>query len=146
MPPHQSIRRRAPLSVAQASSSWPVYHGDGAHTGNDTTEPALLPAHQAWHTDLDQNVYGQPVVAQGRVIAATENDTVYALDAHDGRVLWRVHVGTPVTNVNAQVGCGNIDPLGITSTLVIDMKANEGFVVAAIQDANKVIHHQRAGP
>jgi outer membrane protein assembly factor BamB len=132
-------------SAAQASNSWPVYHGDGAHTGNDTTEPALLPSHQAWRTTLDQAVYGQPVVSGGRVIAATENNTVYALDAHDGRMLWRVHVGTPVTNVVAQVGCGNIDPLGITSTPVIDTKTNEVFVVAAIQDANKVIHHQLVG-
>ncbi len=132
-------------AVANAASSWPVYHGDGAHTGNDTSEPALLPSHQAWKTSLDQNVYGQPVAFQGRVIAATENNTVYAMDAHDGRVLWRVHVGTPVTNVVAQVGCGNIDPLGITSTPVIDTNTNEVFVVAAIQDANKVIHHQVVG-
>jgi polyvinyl alcohol dehydrogenase (cytochrome) len=131
--------------AANAASTWPVYHGDGAHTGNDTSAPALLPSHQAWKTGLDQNVYGQPVVAQGRVVAVTENNTVYALDAHDGRVLWRVHVGTPVTNVVAQVGCGNIDPLGITSTPVIDTNANEVFVVAAIQDSFKVIHHQLVG-
>jgi len=132
-------------SAANAASSWPIYHGNAAHTGNDTSEPALVPSHQAWQTNLDQNVYGQPVVFAGRVIAATENDTVYALDANDGRVLWRVHVGTPVTNVVSQVGCGDIDPLGITSTPVINPTANEVFVVAAIQDANKVIHHQLIG-
>jgi outer membrane protein assembly factor BamB len=160
MPSRESISRRVVLSIAlittlalvgwqasaaHAASTWPTYHGNSAHTGNDTTEPALLPSHQAWKAALDQNVYGQPVVFAGRVIAATENNTVYALDAHDGRVLWRVHVGTPVTNVIAQVGCGNIDPLGITSTPVVDTRANEVFVVAAIQDANKVIHHQLVG-
>jgi polyvinyl alcohol dehydrogenase (cytochrome) len=134
-----------PSATANAASTWTTYHGNAAHTGNDTTEPALLPSHQAWRTTLDQSVYGQPVVAQGRVIAATENDTVYALDAHDGRVLWRMHVGTPVTNVISQVGCGDIDPLGITSTPVIDAKRNEVFVVAANQDANKVIHHELVG-
>ena len=107
--------------------------------------PSLFPTKPAWTTNLDQNVYGQPVVFGGRVIAVTENDTVYALDAHDGHVLWRVHVGTPVTNVVSQVGCGNIDPLGITSTPVIDTTRNEVFVVAANQDANKVIHHQLIG-
>jgi len=132
-------------AAAGAGSSWPQYHGNAAHTGNDTSEPSLLPAHVAWTTNLDQNVYGQPVVFAGRVIAATENDTVYALDAHNGRVLWRVHVGTPVTGVVGQVGCGNIDPLGITSTPVIDTSRHEVFVVAANQDAYRVIHHQLIG-
>ncbi len=130
---------------AYAASTWPTYHGDAAHTGNDTTDAGLLPVHHAWTTGLDQNVYGQPVVDGGRVIAATENNSVYALDAHDGRILWRVHVGTPVTGVVGQVGCGNIDPLGITSTPVVDAARHEVFVVAAIQDANKVIHHQLVG-
>ena len=132
-------------AAAGAGDTWPTYHGNAARTGNDTSEPSLLPAHRAWTTGLDQSVYGQPVVFAGRVIAATENDTVYALDAHDGRVLWRVHVGTPVTNVVGQVGCGNIDPLGITSTPVIDTAAHEVFVVAANQDAFRVIHHQLIG-
>jgi polyvinyl alcohol dehydrogenase (cytochrome) len=132
-------------TVARASSTWPVYNGNAAHSGDDTTEPALLPAHHAWTTGLDQNVYGQPVVFAGRVIAATENDTVYALDAHDGHILWRVHVGTPVTNVVSQVGCGDIDPLGVTSTPVIDTAKHEVFVVAANQDANRVIHHELIG-
>jgi polyvinyl alcohol dehydrogenase (cytochrome) len=163
MPPFvsrpRSFRRLAPATVAavaalclvgwaaaaDAGTSWPTYHGNAAHTGNDTSEPSLLPAHRAWSTNLDQSVYGQPVVFAGRVIAATENDSVYALDAHDGRALWRVHVGTPVTGVVGQVGCGNIDPLGITSTPVIDTAAHEVFVVAAIQDSFKVIHHQLIG-
>jgi outer membrane protein assembly factor BamB len=140
-----SLITAASSLAAGASSSWPTYHGNAAHTGNDTTEPALLPAHHAWSVHLDQNVYGQPVVFGGRVIAATENDSVYALDAHDGRVLWRVHVGTAMTNVAGQVGCGNIDPLGITSTPVIDTARHEVFVVAANQDANRVIHHQLVG-
>jgi polyvinyl alcohol dehydrogenase (cytochrome) len=132
-------------AAAGAGSSWPTYLGNAAHTGNDTSGPSLLPAHRAWTTNLDQNVYGQPVVFAGRVIAATENNTVYALDAHDGRMLWRVHAGAPVTGVVGQVGCGNIDPLGITSTPVIDTARHEVFVVAAIQDAYKVIHHQLIG-
>lgn len=131
--------------AAGAADSWPTYNGNRAHTGTVTGAPSLLPAHRAWTTNLDQHVYGQPVVSAGRVIAATENNTVYAMDAHDGRVLWRVHVGTPVTGVLGQVGCGNIDPLGVTSTPVIDTAAHEVFVVAAIQDAFRLIHHQLIG-
>jgi polyvinyl alcohol dehydrogenase (cytochrome) len=132
-------------SVASAGPVWVVYHGNAARTGNDTSEPALLPLHQAWKAALDGSVYAQPLVVAGRVFAVSENDTVYALDAHDGHVLWHRHVGTPMTNVVSQVGCGNIDPLGITSTPVIDAIRNVVFVVGAIQDANKVIHHQLFG-
>ena len=132
-------------SVASAGPVWVVYHGNAARTGNDTTEPSFLPLRQAWKAALDGRVYAQPLVVAGRVFAVTENDTVYALDAHDGHVLWQRHVGTPMTNVVAQVGCGNIDPLGITSTPVINATANIAFVVATIQDANQIIHHQLIG-
>ncbi|HYL52688.1 MAG TPA: PQQ-binding-like beta-propeller repeat protein [Acidimicrobiia bacterium] len=130
---------------AFAGSSWPVYHGDGQRTGNDTTEPGLLPLHGAWSATLDGAVYGQPVVFAGRVFAATENDTVYALDAHDGHVLWARHAGLAMTNVHGQVGCGNIDPLGITSSMVIDMASKTLFAVATIQDSFGHIHHQLEG-
>ena len=122
-----------------------MYHGDAARTGDDTTGPALLPLRVAWHAGLDGNVYAQPLVVAGRVIVVTENDSVYALDAHNGRVLWRRQVGRPVTNVAAQVGCGNIDPLGITSTPVINQVLNRVYVVAAVQDATDRIHHQLVG-
>jgi outer membrane protein assembly factor BamB len=130
---------------AFAGSSWPVYHGDGLRTGHDTTEPGLLPLHSAWSATLDGAVYGQPVVFAGRVFAATENDTVYALDAHDGRVLWARHVARAMTNVPGQVGCGNVDPLGITSTMVIDMASKTLFAVATVQDSFGHIHHQLVG-
>jgi outer membrane protein assembly factor BamB len=130
---------------AFGGTTWPVYHGNAARTGNDTTEPNLRPLHTAWTAPLDQHVYAQPLVWAGRVYAATENNTVYALDAHDGHVLWARHLGSPVSPVRAQVGCGNIDPLGITSTPVIDTSTHTIFVLAAIQDANKQIHHQLVG-
>ena len=119
---------------------WPTYHHDAARTGNDTAAPALLPIARAWSTPLDGALYAQPVVLDGRVIAATENDTVYALDGHDGHVLWSTHVGTPVTGIVGLAGCGDIDPLGITSTPVVDVNTNEIFVVA--ESATGGVHHQ----
>src|SRR5690348_7838018 len=92
---------------ACASPQWLTYHHDPARTG-DVAAGRLLPVRHAWNAKLDGAVYGQPVVVSGRVIAATERNTVYGLDAHDGHVMWARHVGAPMTNVVAQVGCGNI--------------------------------------
>jgi len=39
-------------------------------------------------------VYGQPLIVGDRVFAATENDTVYALNSATGAVVWSAHVGT----------------------------------------------------
>jgi outer membrane protein assembly factor BamB len=105
----------------------------------------MLPLHSAWKAALDGKVYAQPLVAAGRVYVATENDSIYALDAHDGHVLWHRHLGPAMTNVVSQVGCGNIDPLGITSTPVIGPVRNIIFMVETVQDGPDVIHHQLVG-
>jgi outer membrane protein assembly factor BamB len=64
---------------------------------------------------LDGQVYASPIVAAGRTIVATENDSVYAFDAAN-RQLWRRHLGRP--SPAGERPCGNIDPLGITGTPV----------------------------
>ncbi|MDQ1481111.1 MAG: hypothetical protein QOI44_1972 [Actinomycetota bacterium] len=132
-------------AVASAGPNWPTVGGNSQRTGNAPSEPNLRPLHNAWNAALDASVYAQPLAFGGRVYTATENNSVYALDPHDGTVLWKRHVGTPVTNVPAQVGCGNVDPLGILSTPVIDTAHNTIYVVATIQDSFRHIHHQLVG-
>src|SRR5207244_12806446 len=83
---------------------------------------------RAWRARLDGAVYGQPLVVGAAVLAGTENDTVYALDAGSGRVRWSSHLGTPVPA--SSLPCGNIDPLGITGTMVYDPDSGLVFVVA----------------
>ena len=74
-------------------------------------------------------MYGEPLVADGRVVAATENDTVYALAANSGKVLWSRHLATPVPS--SDLPCGDISPeVGITGTPVIDLARQEIFVDA----------------
>ncbi|MGO9500545.1 MAG: PQQ-binding-like beta-propeller repeat protein [Streptosporangiaceae bacterium] len=82
-----------------------------------------------WSRRLDGAVYGQPLVIGGVVVAVTENDSVYGLRRSTGQVLWRAHVGTP-TPLSAQ-HCGDISPLGITSTPVSDRA--DGLVYAVAQ-------------
>ena len=120
----------ATLLPAHASAAnWPTFHGDNTRQGNDSSDPGLASAAGVWTSSpLDGSLYAQPVVVGGQVIAATENNTVYALAASNGAVQWSRHLGAPRTS---SFPCGNINPLGITSTPVID--GGNVFVVAEIQ-------------
>jgi outer membrane protein assembly factor BamB len=100
------------------SASWATYHGNLARTGVDTTSPSLGNVHRTWTRQLDAPVYGEPLAVGKRVYVATENDTVYALSARNGKVAWRRHLGTPVDA--STLPCGNIFPVtGITGTPAI---------------------------
>jgi polyvinyl alcohol dehydrogenase (cytochrome) len=133
--------------LAAAGPTWTTYHGDLSRSGVDSNEAALDPLSSGWTDTLDNAaVYGQPVVAEGRVFVATENDDVYALRADTGQVLWSASIGAPLIGVSGQVGCGNIDPLGITSTPVIDMANETLYVVGEVSTGGKLpIHHQLVG-
>jgi outer membrane protein assembly factor BamB len=113
---------------APAAGDWPTYHLDNARDGNATGLASLSTLSVDWKTSLDGKVYGQPLVVNGRVFAATENDTVYALDPHTGAVVWSTHVGAP--EPLSDLPCGDISPLGITSTMVYDPGTNRVFAVA----------------
>ncbi len=72
------------------------------------------------------DIYAQPLYIEGgpngkaMVIAVTESNTVYALDAADGSVLWQTFVGTNIQP--ASLDCGDlIFPLGITGTPIVDL-------------------------
>jgi outer membrane protein assembly factor BamB len=60
-------------------------------------------------------------------------------------VLWSTSLGPPLTDVSATAGCGNIDPLGITSTGVIDPATGTVYVVGEVRDGHGGVHHRLAG-
>src|SRR6266849_2576107 len=113
------------------SSDWPTYHQHNARTGFVAGVPAPTSLTNLWQQPLDGAVYAEPLVVDGEVIVATENDTLYALDASSGQVQWHTTVGTPVPL--SDLPCGNIDPLGITGTPVYDPQTGLVFAVAEIQ-------------
>src|SRR6266496_3296277 len=78
----------AGYSRQQAASDWPTYHRDNARTGDAVDLAPLGTLGVAWQATLDGAVYGQPLVVGGQILAATENDTVYALDPATGAVRW----------------------------------------------------------
>jgi hypothetical protein len=113
-----------------ATRSWTVYHGDPLGTGADGSGVTFSPPNHAWTSPvLDGQVYGEPLEATGRVYVATENDTIYALAANTGAVLWFKHVGTPVPS--SLLPCGDISPtVGITGTPVLDVGRGAIYAVA----------------
>ena len=89
---------------------------------------------------ISGNVYAQPLYVENgpggasMVIVVTESNNVYALNALTGAVIWQRNVGAPVT---AGLPCGNINPLGITGTPVVDLASRSLFFDAMIDGATK---------
>jgi outer membrane protein assembly factor BamB len=109
-------------------------------TGWDPNEPTLTPAAvkggsfgQIFSTAVNGSVYGQPLVIGSTVIAATENNWVYGLNAATGAVLWQTFLGTPY-NITF---CKDIVPnIGVTSTPVYDPSSGRVYVLALVHEAS----------
>ena len=100
------------------AANWPTYHANLARTAIDRTSPPLGQPRRIWSKHLDGQVYAEPLVLGNRVYAATENNTVYALNARNGQIAWKRHLGTPVQA--STLPCGGIQPVtGITGTPAI---------------------------
>ena len=136
----------APTQVADViGQEWLGYHSDDARTGALPADNALDHLRQEWSTTLTGGVHNQPVAADNRIIVADESNHVSALNVRTGTVLWRVSLGTPLTHVVKYAGCGDLDPLGITSTPVIDDATDVVYVVGEVQTSLGHVHHQLEG-
>jgi hypothetical protein len=85
---------------------------------------------------ISGHVYAQPLYIEGgpngpMVIAVTESNNVYALHADTGTEIWhRTDIGTPAPQGSP---CpGNILPVGITGTPVVDLPSRSLFFDALI--------------
>ena len=131
----------APVRTAPSpspTSAWTTYHHDAARTGVADDQAAIGRVRKAWQSPaLDGDIYAQPLVVGGHVIAATEANSVYAFDAATGGQAWRAQLGPPVNG--GSLPCGNIDPSGITGTPVIDPASNTLYAVAFLAAGT---HHE----
>ena len=115
-----------------------TYHNDNARTGQNLSETILTPASvnssafgKRSFFPVDGKVDAQPLFVSALAIpglgahdvlyAVTEHDSVYALDAGTGGVLWRTStLGVGETTSDTR-GCSQVTPeIGITATPVID--------------------------
>src|SRR5215831_18594849 len=80
---------------------------------------------------ISGEVYAQPLYIEGgpsgaMVIAVTESNNVYALNAVSGSIIWQRNVGPPVPF--ADLDCPpKFDVLGITGTPVVDLASRALF-------------------
>ena len=117
------------VSTASVGGDWTTYHGDNARTGYQKVAN-FTSVTRGWNsTTLDGIIFAEPLVYGGDVFIATENNSVYALNAQTGSVVWRTNLGPPV--VANQLPCGDIEPVaGITGTPVIDPTTGILYVVS----------------
>jgi hypothetical protein len=128
------------LVSTAAALSVLTYHGRADRSGNFTV-PELswerartLRLETAFAPRFEGHLYAQPLywkppgAASGVVIVATESNTVSAIDAASGSALWTRSLGRPVPL--SAFACGNIDPLGITGTPVIDQAGGSLYLNA----------------
>ena len=155
------IRRLLATNITQ-------YHDDSQSTGANLTETQLTPSNvnpadfgQLYNTPLDGQVYAEPLVLtnvtinavptrsgapgiyNSVVLVATQHDSLYAINAANGAILWQrtfldttnsndfLPGATSVTTIpNADTGSDDINPeVGITSTPVIDASNNIIYVL-----------------
>jgi outer membrane protein assembly factor BamB len=116
----------SPSAASSAAADWPAYDRTAERSGVSVSSPALVAVRHSWTASVDGAVYAQPLVVGSEVIVATENDSVYALSASDGAVIWTRHLASPVP---AGLPCGNINPSGITGTPVADPATGRLWVV-----------------
>jgi hypothetical protein len=138
-----------------------TYHNDNSSTGQNLTETVLTPSNvnsstfgKLFSTSVDGQVYAQPLYDPGVnittetnqgthnvVFVATEHDSLYAIDANNGTILWRdsllyaVHGGTVTSVPNSDTSSGSLKPeIGVTATPVIDPSTGVLYVEAKTKE------------
>jgi iron transport multicopper oxidase len=104
---------------------------DGWYPEEQSLTPQLVSSGefgQLWSDAVEGQVYAQPLVANGVLLVATENNKVYGLNPATGATLWGpLSLGTPWKA--ADIGCGDLTPnVGVTSTPVIDPATNTAYL------------------
>jgi hypothetical protein len=119
---------------------------DTLRTGWDPAEPSLSPSTvtssnfgQLFAAKVQGQVYAQPLVIGNTVVASTEDDWVYGLDAATGAIKWSQNFG-PAWPAST-VGCADLTPnLGNTSTGVYDPSGNVVYLTTKVNDGPDANH------
>jgi hypothetical protein len=143
------------------------YRGTAANNGENLGETVLTPANvnlnsfgKRFSTTLDGGqIYAEPLYVSNAqvtvagtttthnvVYVATELDSLYAVDANNGKVLWHDSFINPANGItpipSAVINTTDLAPnIGITSTPVIDPVTNTIYVSAATKEVVGTANH-----
>jgi outer membrane protein assembly factor BamB len=136
---------------ANAQVNVTQYHNhssrDGLYIDSAFTQSAAanLARDMSFDGTIVGNVYAQPLYIEGgpngpMVIAVTESNNVYALDATTGAVIWQRNVGDPVPEKD--ISCTEVGSMGIIGTPVVDPVSRALFFDAMVTpDGGTTIKH-----
>ncbi len=171
LPASSILRKRALLFsallpsaglICHAQTDVLTWHNDNLRTGQNLSEAILTPSNVNANTfgvlanvQVDGKVDAQPLYVSALTLggkrhnvlyAATEHDSVYALDADTGAVLWQKSLLGSGETTSDPRNCDQVTPeIGITATPVIDRTAGPNgtmYVVAMTKDGGGNYHHR----
>jgi len=128
----------SPMSDTSASANTLQEGANNLQTSWYPNEPLLTPSAvtggsfgELFDTQLTGRIYAQPLISQPTVLAVTEADDAYGLNAKSGTITWQRSFGTPADPL-LQNSCGDLGAaMGITGTPVIDPATGTAYFVAA---------------
>jgi len=127
-----------------------THHNDAARSGHFVVPGLTFDKAKGARLDpgfapkVSGHLYAQPLTwrAPGSdvtmLLTASADNVVQAFDIRSGNELWRRTVGKPATSDD--LPCGNISPLGITGTPVIDPASQAIYLNAMVLEANGARH------
>ncbi len=108
--------------------------GDDLRTGWYPNEPSITPEllsggtfGRLWSTPVKGQVYAQPLLDDGTLLIATEENNVYGLNPATGAQRWSENLGEPWDP--EEISCADLAPkVGVTATPVIDPETNVAYM------------------
>jgi hypothetical protein len=141
-----------------------TYHYDSLRDGADPDETILTPQNvnsttfgKLFSVPVDGDVYAQPLYKSNLTMpdgtihdvmfVATAHDSLYAIDANSGAVLWQDSFINPVNGVipvpSADTNSTDIYPeVGIIGTPVIDASTSTIYLVSKVKDTKSNMYAQ----
>ncbi|HKH87482.1 MAG TPA: PQQ-binding-like beta-propeller repeat protein, partial [Acidimicrobiales bacterium] len=129
------------IALVALASTGPA-HGEGITNSGDDLRDGWYPEQSSltpqlvsggtfgrlWSTPVEGAVYAQPLLANGTLLVATENNKVYGLNPATGELRWpALNLGVPWKA--ADIGCGDLAPnIGVTATPVINPSTNIAYL------------------
>src|SRR6266513_1370896 len=161
--PITQMKALFPISLLVAAGVWSVivpidaqvnvtqYHNhssrDGLYIDSAFTQSAAANLTRDLNFDgtIVGKVYAQPLYIEGgpsgpMIIAITESNNVYALNAIDGSIIWQRNVGAPVPAPD--LVCTEVGSMGVLGTPVVDLVSRALFLNAMVTpDGGATIKH-----